>query len=330
MNLVIVDTDFQKEKTVEQLRTLLGGQDTVVWFLDGFALQETGYALRGLTGLPEGGTIEKAVFLTRLTKGTMRYHSLLLKENPWIPCWIISILDVTFEMHKQQFLSAFDAALQGERIRYDILFDDSEKLEQTAAALKSDFGAGYRCVVHTAGEKELAEKAADVVRRIQPEWEVLCCPEDFLAACKTAERILLVGREAEDYLLPPVTVRTDRVYLWAEMPMGGNAKEARIQKAGEISKAMEAKGWDLSGYERRTLAGLLSYERLHCDLEEERISVQALRGSEKFVMWDEYGLPLPDAAYEDNLRMEEFLRENCCLGRLFEEAIPLTGIAEDF
>ena len=78
---------------------------------------------------------------------------------------------------------------------------------------------------------------------------------------------------------------------------------------------MNASGWNLGN--RRVFSSCLDYEQLLLELDKGEISAEALHTDDRFVMWDAYGLPLPDEAYRENARAEAFLREHCCLAEIF-------------
>lgn len=318
MNLVIMDLDCAYNYTPEKISKLLGGGDVKIYQLDGIKLDDKNMRFERLFGLPENAKVDKAVFITYMSSGLMRYQTSLLKDNPNVSFWVISIVDVENTVYREQFLNRYDAELNGKNIRYEIIFDkSSEAFCETAKTLNREIPLERTCLVVSAGDLEYTQSIAEIVKRKKPDWSVITNPEDLQTMYKYADKILIVGRTPEDFLVTPVSYRTDRVYLWVEKTIGAN-KDELTELIYDIQESMESSGWRLSKYKDKTLCVIPAYEKILCDIIDGEIGIEALATLDDFVMWDVHGLPALVSEYTDYEKAEAFLNEQCCLGNMFK------------
>ena len=72
---------------------------------------------------------------------------------------------------------------------------------------------------------------------------------------------------------------------------------------------MNALGWNISDYASRTSFSSLQNERAVLQIENGEIHPMALVSDTQFVIWDDYGLPVPQTLWTSD-SIQEFLNEN--------------------
>lgn len=319
MDLIVVDGDCRELWNMSELERLLDAQRDAVWFFDDAVLREHHFNVYGAARVPLGTSVEKGILLTKMQSGVMGYHREMIRHTSSCKYWMIVVLDENNDIFRKQYCAGFDSALAGTSVRYGILFDDSSTLQETAEAKKEIVDGRPYCIIATKTSQELAERMETVLSDYMEGWRFSCHVGLEEDAYKYADVILLVGRTEEDYLIPPTNVNTGRIRIWIEMQKGNMSHRVVQERAERIIERMNDTGWNLGSLKERVFGSCLDYEILLAAFHKGEISIETLRTDDRFVIWDSYGLPLPDKAYRDAKKAESFLREQCCLTDIFEE-----------
>lgn len=318
MNLILVDEDAAGLFSEEILKERLHDCGVKIKFLDIRHLPDSRYRLENLPGQETGGGYEKCIFLTKFGSGMLDYHVRLAEENQSFGKWFFVILDMPYQSYRAQFSAQIDEYLMDRDFFYKVLFDHSDTLEETRKLCRTKTGSGKICVIASKEDCGLTEKVRMAVESLFPDWELIVSKESCPEAWDFADRILIVGRRAEDFCLPPVDSGKGRVKIWIDDPMIGCTKQEIEEKKEEIRQQMNLTGWDLAEIDSCSFYGDLDYEVKYSRLLKKELSVPALVTDESFVMWDHYGIPLRRADYTEE-KICTFLKKVCGMRRLLEQ-----------
>lgn len=311
MDLIVVDGDCQSMWSVSELERLLDAKQDAIWFFNDSTLREKKFNAYAAADVPAEQPVEKGVLITMLQNGVLKYHKEMFRNTFGCKFWIIVVMDGGSIAYREQYCEAFDSALNASEIRYEIIFEDSPLLLLAAEAKKEPVGGPPYCIIATGRDEQLAGCVRDVLESGLPDWRFECHVGQTEDEYKRADFVLVVGRDVDDYLVPAVQVNTGRVRIWLSLRRG----EDCLEKAEQVKDEMNAHGWNLG--DRRFFGSCLEYETLLAEFERGEISAEALSLDERFVIWDRYGLPLPEHAYWDAEKVEAFLRSQCCLAHIF-------------
>lgn len=311
MDLIIVDGDCQSMWSVSELERLLDAKQDAIWFFNDSTLREKKFNAYAAADVPAEQSVEKGILITKLQNGVLKYHKEMLRNTFGCKFWIIAVMDGGAVAYREQYCEALDSALNALEIRYEIIFEDSPLLSLTAEEKKEPaIGLPY-CIIATSRDEQLAACVRDVLKSSLPEWRFECHVGQTEDEYKRADFVLIVGRDVEDCLVPAVRVNTGRVRIWLSLRRGEDCSERAVQ----VKNGMNAHGWNLG--DRKLFGSCLEYETLLAEFERGEISVETLSVDERFVIWDRYGLPLPEHAYWKAEKVETFLRSQCCLAHIF-------------
>lgn len=313
-DIIIIDYDCktlsaERDKVRERLQ--LSGECSV------FSMEEI-YARDGQRQIADDGKEPaRGVFLTCLSGGLKKYHKDFFTENPQISSWIITILDVEHESYRNQFRALIDQTFYHLEAYYDVVFDCQDTLADTAKACAFPMKTQKRCIVISRNQA-LAQRVSAVLAGYLPKWETasveISAQEDY----RFADAVLIAGEKPEELEVPAPMSGLNRRYVWLE---GGFYTQEEYEELSElVGKSMNGCGWNIADYADCFYVSILIYEELYQALQKEKIGCSALRGHEKFVMWDEYGLPLTREEYTPE-RTEAFLKDNCRLDKIAERMI---------
>lgn len=317
MDLIVVDSDSCSLWNVPEVERLLDAGHDAIWFLDNSLLQKSNYNVYLAAQIPPGTSIEKGILLTKMQNGVMKYHKEMLLNTFNCKYWIIVIVDVNNDTYRRQYCAGFNSALAGAALRYDIIFDDSRTLPETAQVKKETVAKYPYCIVATKTNRCLAEKVKAVLAVHNDEWHIACHVGLMNDAYKGADIILLAGETEEDYQVPPTEVNTGRVRIWVNLHRGELFPDVLKRQTARIVDTMNAAGWKLGVCDHKVFGSCLDYEVLLMELDQGIISAETLRTDDRFIIWDQYGLPFSESAYHNAEWAEEFLRQQCCLNSIF-------------
>lgn len=270
--------------------------------------------LREIQG--QNGKVEKCIFFTQLSGGLKQYHRNLVLNNGVCRCWLFVILDQEKFMYRSQLLRQVDDVFSPLPILYEVIFDQSDSLEETAKT------AGYlaegekSCLIASCRER-LADQVKNVLGTWLPDWTISSCGKDFQNAFRYRDRILVVGEREEDFHIPPPVVGADRVLFWLEENGVGYPGDRPRNMLQQVRQSLNDFGWDLADFDKCAFRSSLTYETFAQKVQEGSNSWLTLKEDPEFVMWDAYGLPVLTAGYtEENIG--RFLEEHCCFSHIAE------------
>lgn len=305
MDFVIVDFDCQSLFTEKaRIRELLNlSEENEVFFMD-----EEGRGKRS------SEKISRCIFLTCLTGGIKKYHQDMFAGSPQISSWIIAVLNVEHESYKKQFLAQIDQAFYSSDTYYDVVFDCSDMLSETAKLCALPAKTQKSCLI-VSKEQALAKQVREVMEICLPSWEILSPVIKSAEDYRFADAVMVVGDKAKELAVPAPAVGLNRRYVWLNrLFLVPKEYEELTRAAGE---SMNSCGWNIADYNKCLYTSNLEYEKLYQEIQKGEIGYSALSEYEQFVMWDQYGLPAQRKEYTPE-RIAGFLKENCCF----------TGIAE--
>ena len=218
MDFIIVDGDCQSLWNVPELERLLDGKQDHFWFLSDAALRENEFNAYAAAGIPPETPVEKAILITKLQNGVMKYHRELLRNTFGCKRWIIAVLGAGSPVYQKQYCDALDSALNNANIRYEILFEDSQELPLTAEAKKEIVDGRPYCIIATRNSGRLAEHVRDILAARREDWRFECHTGYQEDHYKHADIVLVAGQEAEDCQVPAMRVNTGRVRIWLDTP----------------------------------------------------------------------------------------------------------------
>lgn len=318
MDLIVVDGDCcSLWNNVSELERLLNASHDTIWFFEDALLREKNFNVYAAAQVPIGVSIEKGILLTKMQSGVMKYHKEMLLHTFGCQYWMIVILDENNNIYRKQYCAGFDSALAGTSVRYEIIFDDSNTLNKTLEAKKEIVDGRPYCIIATKTDQQLAETVKAVLDVYYDKWRIECHVGWKEDSYKHADIILLVGKTEEDYQVPATQVNTGRVRIWTDLHKGTVSNKAVYERTACMIDRMNEFGWNLGKHESKRFGSCLEYEVLLTEFHKGEISVETLRTDDRFILWDQYGLPLSEQAYRNAEKTELFLREQCCLANIF-------------
>lgn len=303
MDLVIVDGDCRNLWTLPELEHLLDARHDTIWFCEDAILREHRYNAAAAAQAVIGASFEKAILVTKLQNGVMGYHRQMFCNTVGCKRWLIVIIGEISDIYKEQYLNEINSILD-ESIRYEVIFDDPSELRLALEAKREVVDDRPFCVIATKSDARFAEDVRKTLESAYEDWRFECHVGMEKDDYRHADVILVIGRSEEDCAVPPAKGNVGRVRIWLEALRGGKAQE------GHVIDRMNRNGWNLGG--PRIWSSCLANEILLQELNNGEISREALCVDDRFVMWDRYGLPLPEYAYESADRAEAFLQCQCC------------------
>lgn len=315
MNLFILDADSKNSYTSKDISSLLGTADLTVWQLNDQELADNDYHLDAVTGVQ--GSFSRVVLLTQASYGIMNYHRKMIRSNPMVKYWIITITAPMSATEQQQILLEVSEIFQQQNLRYAVLFDDPQTLKGTASMIAETVPEKPQCVLFYTRETQTAAQIIQSLHTAYPDWDVLCNPGDTDWVEKYADRILLFAEDLERFAFLAKINNPDRIYTWVEAEPG-TVSQQKEKIVHDTSCLMADCGFSLTQKERHILCGFSQYELFRAEIAAGAYSCTALKTNDAFVMWDEYGLPLLNRQYEENT-LKHFLDEHCVLADFIDQ-----------
>ncbi len=311
MDLIIVDSDCRYVWTRSQLNTLLDASKDVTLYLEDSELRVNGFdACKAARLAP--GAVEKVILLTKMQNGVMRYHRQMIENTINCKYWLIVVLTDESEVYQKRYCADFADAFHGKKHRYEIIFDDEKNLSAACSAKKEEIHDCPYCVIATRTDAQLAEDVKALLQQFHADWKIECHVGYEEDTYRGADCILLVGRKAEDFFVPPTEVNVQRIKIWKECIHG--LQEGHKKEKEDLLAGMNQHGWNIGDcgfYESN-----LKYEMLMARYQKEEIGIEAISFEEDFVMWDEFGLPLTASCYSNMETVEQFLKTHCCITKI--------------
>lgn len=290
MNIIFLDYDLQKRKQTikEALESL---KDTKF-----IPIQES-------VSIPENISV-RGIVLTQLNSGFLAYHLELIDRHPEIQHWIVCVAAQTGEAVQQTLRKHFAADMASRNTYCEIFFDDTPDLKQLKAALEIPAKSAKKCVI-VSQDAKLAESVGAVLREYLPKWEVIDGTAPDYRYC---DAVIAVGNRLEELCVPCPQGETIKKYFWLQTRSPKNAAWRREQ-SDKLKEMMNEHGWNLSDYRSRTGFSNLLHEHSLLQIQHGEMHPMALLSETQFVMWDDYGLPIPQSAWNDT-QILDFLEGN--------------------
>ena len=293
MNIVFLDYDFanQRQDVCKALERVENTQ--VISIQDAFSV-------------PADSSV-RGVVLTHLGSGLMAYHMELIDRYPQIQHWIFCVCGKIGKAIQETTRNHFAANMVQRDVYCEFFFDETAGFEKLISSLSTPVKAGKKCVI-VSNNTVLAENSAEVIGAYLPDWEVAACGNPKNPDYSYCDAVIVVGNDADDLCVPCPDGETVKKWFWFNVPFGRNLRWEKEQVA-KLKASMNALGWNLSDYASRTSFSSLQNERAVLQIENGEIHPVALVSDTQFVIWDDYGLPVPQTLWTSD-SIQEFLNEN--------------------
>ena len=256
------------------------------------------------------GGIHRFLFVTKFSEGIAGRHRKMLStlSGRWAAC----IMDMQGKGNQKQVGDAFAALAANAGRNCPILFDTSDEQKALEQLLLENPSEKPACLILHRQNQALAEKIKEVLEIRRPAWEITVSEDGKNINPRYLDLILIAGKEEEDFHIPVLESQPERLYLWLEIPIGSNEKQAWEEHQHGIFHQLRDSGWNYTYSDKYRMAGIMDYEERLAQVESGETTFAALVSDETFVMWDDYGLPLTNAE-DTEQEAERFLRKLCVL-----------------
>lgn len=289
MNHIYLDCDaVDKKQEADQLAAYIEQADLSV-------LNDTG-KIKFLEAGREAGPC-RGILITRLNSGWLQYHISLLRENPMITHWIVAVLWSGKQAEKEITCRQLLSAVKDEDYYCEIIFENSDGWEAIKEAVKRPIKTNKSCVV-ISKNVSLARDAAELLQVYLKEWAVRPVDDAKENDFSYEDAVLVVGCNCDELLLPPPQKGARKRSFWLDEPFFLES-EARRSVVNEIGEMMNGLGWDIFDYQNITYMSSIEHEKALVEIYREEITPTALKLDDDFVMWDDYGLPVPLSKMND-------------------------------
>ncbi|MCM1297847.1 MAG: hypothetical protein NC311_20095, partial [Muribaculaceae bacterium] len=217
MDLVIVDGDCRSLWTLLELERLLDAGHDTIWFCEDAVLREHGYNAAAAAQAAIGASFEKAILVTQLQNGVMDYHRQMFWNTVGCKRWLIVIVRDASGIYREQYCNEINSTL-GESIRYEIIFDDSPELKFALEAKQEVVDDRPFCIITTRSDAQFAMDVRKTLESAYMNWRFECHVGRKEDGYRHADVILVIGRDEDDYVVPPAKENASRVRIWSETP----------------------------------------------------------------------------------------------------------------
>lgn len=299
MNIIFLDYDFKSQQ--QAITSALGEtEETQIVSIEDSPSISTDSAVRG-------------ILITHLNGGLMAYHSELFQRFPRIHHWIFCIVGMSGDVLKETIRNQFAAIMANQDVFCQLLFDETTGLVELTAVLKKPVKTCKKCAV-ISKDTALAADTADVIRELLLDWEVTACEKPEAPDYSYCDAVLAVGNDAADLCVPCPDGETVKKWFWFNTPY---SKKQRWKKEqlDTLKRSLNALGWNISDYASKTSFSSLHNEQAMLQIQKDDIHPMALVSDTQFVIWDHYGLPVPQTCWSADSILE-FLKENTVFSRM--------------
>lgn len=261
-------------------------------------------------GFIEAGHMEpgRGILITRFNSGWLNYHSKLLRENPMITHWIVAVLWNGKQAVKDMIYRQLSSAVEEEDYYCEIIFEDSDSWDAIREAVKRSVKTKKSCAV-VSKNRTLAQDAAEVMQTYLKDWVVHPIDDVKNNDYSYEDAVLVVGNSCDEMLLLPPQKGARKKVFWLNEPFFLE-NEAKASIVNEIGERMNESGWNIFDYQSITYMSSIEFEMALVKIYREEITPMALMLEDDFVMWDDYGLPVPFSGMS-NENIQLFLESNC-------------------
>lgn len=308
MNFVVIDSDsklrarFKKEEEINKLLNISEGK---VLFLDNIDLDKTDYKLSSSFDV---SCFDRLVFITSFSSGVMAYHRRIFVNNKEFRKLTITIVDIENDVYQEQVVSELNSLLAGERILYNILFDSSDTLDSTSKECEKAVNTQKRlCIISK--NRNLAKTVASLFGKLLKDWLVVFTDNPDTETYDESNMILLAGDKIEDFCYEAPKTGMGKYIIWYNINGFGCDETYLSELKYSIKEFIVDFGWNIH-LDTDVFISNIIYEEIKVDVITKAYSISSLVGNEKFVMWDEFGLPTTDTQ-QDETSIQSFFDRIC-------------------
>lgn len=266
------------------------------------------------------GDTDRAVYFLSLSSGGLRYQIDFIKENKGVGQWFIAAFDGNSRTvtRLKDILGDVDSPLE-------IIQMKGDGMEKLKNAIESHPVIRRKtCLIYSkrpyTGKKTLA---ALLVEKCLG-WQFPTAEGDEAVLeqeSRDVEKLIVMGRSLQDFSLAHPAVWDGTVILWYNR-MDQDLQRCRDEKSlwQGIRQVMELRDWILPEKYPHFYTGSALYESWRTAVRLDETYVNTLLVDERFVMWDDYGLPQVRSEYAP-AAAARFLEALCSADRLSESFV---------
>lgn len=258
-------------------------------------------------------TSVRGVVLTRLSSGLLAYHMDLIDRHPQIRHWIFCVAAQTGKAVQQTLRKHFAKEMACRNTYCEFLFDETQQLEKLIAALEKPAKTTNKCVV-VSNNVALAKDVGGVIHSYLPDWNIVTGSEpDYLHS----DAVVVVGTAVSEMRIPNPQGETIKKFFWFQAPYVKSISWKKKQLA-ELKEALNSLDWNLADYDSKTGFSNLLHEQFLLQIQQNEIHPIALVSDRQFVMWDRYGLPIPQTNWTEE-EIVDFLSRNTVFPQMIDQ-----------
>lgn len=305
MNHIYLDFDaVNKKQEAVQLAASMEEADLLV-------LNETDISKSFGTG--NDAEYCRGILITCLDSGWLQYHMKLLRENPMITHWIVAVLWNGQQTMKDAIYRQLQSVLEKEDYYCEIIFESSDGWEAIREVVERPIKTKKSCTV-ISKNIALAQEAATLLQAYMDDWTVHPIDDEQKNDFSYEDAVFVVGYSRDELLIPPPQKGARKRVFWVDEPFFLENEE-RYSIVDEIGEMMNGLGWNILDYQNITYMSSIEHEKALIEIYQENITPIALKLDDEFVMWDDYGLPIPLSGM-DNENIQLFLESNCSFSKI--------------
>lgn len=243
----------------------------------------------------------RAVLVTSAPSGLMKRHLDFFRALPQVTHWVIDMVDIESPSVRLDVMDVCGSYFSKAGAFHEFVTDTGD-LENLIKALSVPGKGGLLLGVLSANT-DLARRAADVLGRYLPNWEISVSADGSTA--RYADAALAVGESLNDFRIPAPPAHVGRRCAWVHRRWP-DTDETGSRVSSSVREVLDSHGWG-AGKMDVLRSSIINEETLLC-MRSGELSAKALELDQDFAMWDDYGLPAPPEFYEDQIVLK-FLAE---------------------
>lgn len=233
----------------------------------------------------------RGILITYLNSGWLQYHIKLLRNNPMITHWIVAVLWSGKQAEKDMIYRQLLSSVKDEDYYCEIIFESSDNWEVIREMANRPIKTKRSCVV-ISKNTGLAKEAAEILQAYLKDWTVHSVDYAQENDYSYEDAVFVVGCNRDELLLLPPQKGARKRVFWMDEPFFLES-EARHSVVNEIGEMLNGLGWDIFDYQDIMHISSIGHEKALVKIYREEIIPMALKLDDEFVMWDDYGLPVP-------------------------------------
>ncbi len=258
----------------------------------------------------------RGVFFTSLGNGWMNYHTRFFSDNAHIRHWVICVLgkwkNAVQDMMKTEILSSLSQI----DCYFELVFDETTDLETTKELLTFPVKTQKECLI-ISHNLELAEKVSQIMGEYVQDWNISVCESPDAPTYRYCDVVIAVGDKADDLAVAPPVNQTVQIFFWINIPFSFES-DNKATILLELSEKLNKLGWNISDYSKFTSFSSVLHEQVQMQIFKGEITPFALKSNYQFVIWDTYGLPVPQSTWNDDMIIA-FLKDNTAFSQIVKK-----------